>query len=334
MAIMEIALELGSCNTMIWTSNSGLMVQEPSLVALSNLRQDKPKAFGQVAMDLFKKDSTNFSVVSPIDCGIILDTNLTTQMLREYLKKVISKKAIFIPKFKAILNVPLGLSVKQRVAFETVCYDAGIDDVIMVDSIVSSAVGMELLVDDGGYYCVSNIGGGRTDIAVILNGKVIEGCTLNIGGNLLDSVIANFVREVHGVIIDRDEAIKVKQEIASLYDNDIQSTQVSGVEILQKTPIVVEIRALDIYNVIRPYYEKILDGIRSVLSNCPPQVVQIVQSKGIYLCGGASQIPALDLLYRQLLGINVYQCQNARLASIMGAGRLIEYKDRFVEVVK
>ena len=335
MATMELAIELGTSNTAIFLEGTGLVLYEPSVVALSqNAKKEKIRAFGLQAIKMMSEDQDSTVLVSPVDSGLLLDLDTCTYMLKEHLKRLISKKAIFNPKFRTILNVPLGLSDKERTSFESVCFRSGISDLILVDSILSSAVGMDLPVSSGGYFCVVNIGGGRTDIAVISNCRVVEGCSINMGGNLMDVAIADCIAETFGVSISRPVAIKTKQSIASLYSNDTLEAQVTGSSVVDKKTSSIVVQSADIYSTILPYYEKISDGIKSVLGNCPAQVVQDIQTKGIYLCGGSSQVPGLDLLYKDLLSANVWLVENPIYTAIVGAGKLLHYKELLLDIMQ
>ncbi|MDR1138495.1 MAG: rod shape-determining protein [Clostridiales bacterium] len=333
--VMELAIELGTSNTAIFLNNTGLVLFEPTVVAFSrSAKRNKIKAFGKDALRLLSTNPDDTVLISPIDGGLLLDVDACVLMLKDYIKRLIPKTAILNPKFRSVLNVPIGLSDKERAAFESVCYRAGINDVILIDSILSSAVGMDLPIASDGCFCVINIGAGRTDIAVVSNNCVIEGCSLNIGGNLLDMAIMEYFGTTLGVNVTRTAAIKLKHDIGSLYPNDGLETQVLGLNASNSQPVNIVLKSLDIYGVIKPYFDKILDGIKSVLSNCTQQVVQDIQYKGIYLCGGSSQIPGIDVMYQDLLGVSVWSVDNAIYTSIMGAGKLLYFKDLLADVIK
>jgi len=335
MAALEIAIELGTSNTAIFLDGTGLVLFEPSVAAVTKTqRRDKTKHFGMNAIQNYSENPDKTLIISPIDNGLLLDSDMCSSMLKEFLKRLISKKAIFNPKFNAILNVPLGLNDKERAMFESVCYRAGVSDVVLIESILSSAVGMDLPISSEGSFCVVNMGGGKVDIAVISECRIVEGCSLNLGGNLLDIAITEYVEYTHGVAINRPMSLIAKHNIASLYPNDTMETQVSGFDLKNNKPTEVVLKSMDIYNVILPYFEKIVDGIKSVLNNCPAGLVSDIQNNGIYICGGNSVIPGLDLLFKSMLNANVWLVENPMYTAISGAGKLLYYDELYGMIVK
>jgi rod shape-determining protein MreB len=272
-------------------------------------------------------------MISPVIGGLIVDADSCCQMLREFCKRLVPKTAIFNPKLKTILNVPIGLTNSERSIFENVCLKAGLSEIVLVESILSSAIGMDLPVHTAGGCLVVNCGGGKTDVGVISMGAIVEGCSINIGGNTLDEAIIDYISGKYNIRIGHPTARRIKHDIASLYLNDNSETSILGADIVEKTPIEAVIKSSDVLQSIQPYFEKIIEAIKSVLSNCAPEVVADVKHKGLYLCGGTSMIPGFDNLLKDTLGLNIFLTENPAYTSIIGAGKLLNHRELLMDIL-
>ena len=319
----SIAIKLGSCNTSIFKQGEGIVLFEPSLVAYSGSGKDRDiKAVGVRAKRTQGRTDDQTFVMSPIFEGKITDTELACVMLKSFLNKVI-KRGIIKPKIKAVVCVPLGLTLSDRKAFEKVCYSVGIQDVVLVPSIICGAIGYNFPVSEPNGVCLVNIGGGSTDVAVVSLNSIIEGVNIGVGGQVLDKAIEKHIASKFGVQVGLGIAEVVKEEVGSLYRNDSSNAEVTGLDIETKMARSVIVESQDLYEVLEGYYSKIAEAIKSILNECPPNIVQDIDKKGIYLMGGASLITGAEQYFRKELGLNVKVEDYTTAIDVLGAGKLL-----------
>ena len=319
----SIAIKLGSCNTSIFKQGEGIVLFEPSLVAYTGSGKDRDvKAVGSRAKRMQGRTDDQTFVMSPIFEGRITDVELACVMLKSFLNKVI-KRGIIKPRIKAVVCIPIGLSLSERKTFEKVCYSVGIQDVVLVPSIICGAIGYNFPVSEPDGICLVNIGGGSTDIAVVSLNSIIQGVNIGVGGEVIDKAIEKHIANRFGIQIGHGVAEALKEEIGSLYKNDISKVEISGIDIETKMARDVVVESQDLYEVLENYYEKIIEAIKSILNECPPNIVQDVITKGVYLMGGTSLMTGVEQYFRRGLGLSVKIEDYTTAIDCLGAGKLL-----------
>lgn len=328
-----IALKLGSTTTTIYKQGEGLVLKEPSLIAVQGtLKSREIKAIGKDAKRLQGRTSGNISVVSPINASVITDSDLATAMLKGFLKRIFPRKFLQ-PKIKAILCVPLGISVAEKKAFEKVCYNAGIADVSLIPAVICSAIGDNIPINTSNGKLIVNIGGGTTNIAAMANNSIITGVNVTVGGTNINKAMEKFILENHNLVVSETVAEHVKKEICSLLENDIVTIEVQGVNVNTKEPSSIILSSKEVYPITIHYYTKIAEAISSVLSSCPPDIVADISKEGMYVFGGDSQINGIHKFFKSKLGINVNLSENAK-TDILGAAKILDYPTEYSDVLK
>lgn len=334
MAVLEIAIEIGTSNTSIYISGMGVVLREPTIVAfIGEPKQRKVRAVGNQAIDMLGKTPEKTTIVSPVMDGFIVDQDACTVLLKEFIKKIIPDKYIFNPRIKAILGVPTGLTVEERKMYEDVCLKAGVSDVTMIENIILSAIGIDLPISTTNGGVIVNIGGGTTEIAALSLSGVVSGCGVNIGGTMMDKALLDFIVGKYSLKIGLSTARKVKTEIGSLYSNDTSYITVSGIDVRTKNLGSVTIRATDVLEALMPYYIRVSEAIESVINMCPPEIASDIYKSGIHVTGGASQILGLDKLFGSRLKLPVYVSEDANFSTITGAGKLLSNKQLLEEIL-
>ena len=248
-------------------------------------------------------------------------------MLKEFLRKIFPKMGkLFFPSLKATLSTPAGLSVDERKVYEDVCVQAGISQVRMIDKVVLSAIGANVPVSDGGSLLVS-IGGGSTEIALVSVYSIIAGCSVNIGGTMMDNAIKDYVVGKYGVKISRTTATRIKEEIGSLYINDASKLEIKGLDTDSLTPVVTTVYATDIYEILYPYYERIVEGIIGIINECPASLAESLHDRGIFVVGGASKIPGLKELLTSKIDLPITMCKEPEYSAVSGGGKIMTNKE-------
>ena len=307
-----IALKLGSTMTTIFKQGEGLVLKEPSIIATTgSLKSVEIKAVGKDAKRLQGRVGGSTNIIYPINNGIITDGELASAMLRLFLKKVFPRK-LFKPHIKAILCVPLGISLKERKTFERVCYNAGIADVSIIPAIICSAVGDDIPVNTSIGKLLVNIGGGTTNI---------------------DSAVEKLVSDKFNIRVSEGVAQKIKEEVLSLLESDTASIEVQGININTKETESKIITSKDLYPIATYYYGKIAEAVSSVINTCPPDIINDIKRDGMYLFGSNSQVSGITKFYRNKLGINAITFDHNR-TDITGAAKILDNPALYQELLK
>ncbi|MDD7158316.1 MAG: rod shape-determining protein [Firmicutes bacterium] len=327
MSKVNIALDIGTCYTSVFVENQGIVLREPTLIAYTG-KDDTRKlgCVGDQAADIIGKAPDNTTVVRPVHGGYISDPAAATMMLGQYLNKINVEKSFFT-RINAVLAVPTGLSVEERKQYGDVCYDAGIANVDMVDNIMLSALSMNLPVDAASGSLVVNIGGGSTEIALISLCGIITGCSVSIGGDMMDAAICDYVVGKYGLRISKALARKIKEEIGSLYPNDNAGLEIKGVNSKTLVPATCTVYATDVYESLMPYYSKVSEAVRDVIKTCPKSFAADLTEKGVYVTGGASRILGLDRVMRKALDLDVHISAHPDYSACAGGGKLLSNRE-------
>lgn len=317
-----IAIKPGSTYTSIYVSGHGLVLKEPTVAAFDENNRKHVRAVGHEALAMRGK-APNVTVISPVSEGVISEPEIFAMMLKCFLDKICPIDAVFRPRYKAIVAIPLGLSMEEREMYEDVMLDAGIRSVTLVPSVVLSAIGADLPVGTGNGMISVNIGGGRTEVALLSYGGIIDGCGVGIGGQILDEALVDYTTGKYGVRIGVDQARKVREEIGSLYDNDKACMTVGGMNVASNVPETVNIYALDVRDVALPYFMRICDLVKTIIKGCPVNVANDIMNNGIIITGGVSNIHGIDVLFMEQLGLPVKIYTRPQYLQIVGAGKLL-----------
>ena len=333
MAVMEIAVEIGTGYTSLYLAGNGIVLREPTIIAF----QDDPKnkrvrAVGAAAEQMLGKAPERTTIVTPVEGGVIVDPEACTVMMRAFIKKILPASYLFAPKIKAIVGIPMGLSVEERGMYEDVCVAAGISDVTMVDNIMLTGVGIDLPVDGVGGLIV-NIGAGTTEIAALSMAGVISGCAVTIGGNMMDNAVIDYIAGKYDVKIGKLAARKLKNEVGSLFINDNSEMSVSGRNVRTKNSDSAVVHAYELCNVLQPYYLHIADAVESIINMCPPEIAGEIYRRGIWVVGGGSQILGLRETFAERLRLGVCSVDDPSYCTILGAGKLLTDKELLQEIL-
>lgn len=324
MAKMDIALELGTSFTSIYVSGNGIVLHEPSVIAYYDGGSRRSmRAVGEAAYRMIGKAPEKTKTVCPIMDGVIKDQDAATTMLAEFVKRILPESYVIRPKIRAVLGVPTGLTVDERKMYEEVLRGAGIDEVSMVNSIMLAAIGCELpLQSEYGGFIVS-IGGGVTEIAALSLCGIITGCSINIGGDMIDRTLIDSISGIYRLKTDRATVRGVKEKIASLIRNDRATVVISGIDQETKTIRAEEVSADKLYDVVSVYYNNIIDAVESVINSCSPAVAGEIRKSGIYVVGGGANITGLAELMTKKLGVKIKIPRDPHYATVTGAGMLL-----------
>lgn len=326
----DMGIDLGTANTLVYIKGQGIVVDEPSVVAI---REDNNEilAVGQNARDMIGRTPENIIAIQPVKEGVINDFEATQAMMSYFIQK--GSKGVVSPKI--VICVPYGITKVERKAIEEAAIQAGGREVYILEEPMAAAIGAGLNVNDPEGNLIVDIGGGTSEIAVISLGGVVVANSVRIGGDEFDTAIENFVRRDYNIVVGSRTAENIKFAIGSAYpsDNEAEMT-VSGRDILTGLPRTITIGSTEVREALREPINEIVETIRTTLEQTPPELASDLMEKGIFLTGGGSLLKGMDKLIESETSLHVTVAENPLQCVAIGAGKSIENEDIFHSIVK
>lgn len=322
MSIFNLAIEIGSSNTVIYKEGMGIVLKEPSLLLTEKFGKRKfIKDVGISAVKTYNKHLENFELVSPIAEGVVNDRNLARIMLQEFLKKINEKK--LFNSNKIIFCIPCGLSNEIKTEFKNLAYSLNATKIELIPSVIFANIFMNPKCNDNKAKVVVVMGGGLTDIAIIANNKILVGGSTKIGGISVDKEIKQYVLNTYNLDISLTTAEEVKKEIGTLLPNDISKLTISGVSLVSNEIEELTLTSQEIRPILESNISKIVDILNNLLTNASIEIKKDVLETGINVCGGFSQITGVDRILKSRLNLNINMSYEPENAVIYGAKNAI-----------
>ncbi len=318
----ELCIDLGSNFTTIYKKGSGVVLHEPTVVLLSNASKSKRiVAFGHEAQINFGKLKQNEILVKPVIEGIIKNVDLTKKLIGYFFSKIV-KYSLVKPFIELIVCMPLSLTEEQYEDYRSIFYSIGFGKISFVCGQICASLNDSPYSTIGKASLFVDIGAGKTEIASIVNGKILNACSLNVGGNLVDNKIVEYLQKTRGCVVSTNTANKIKHEIGSLFETDNSCMEVLVQDLQTNMPVSTIVYSQELSNPICESYFKILQTIQVFLNSCSPEVVQDVKNSGIVFIGGGSLIAGIEKFFKKLLKINVFVMDSPEVFKIMGSEKL------------
>lgn len=333
MSTYYIGLRMGSTTTCIYKSGNGIVLDEPSLIAMpTNPKIKDVKAIGIDAKRIIGKTPENITIYSPISSSVIQYEDLAILMLKGFLRKVFPTKSIG-QNIKAVVSTPLGITPKEKKTFEITCFKAGIADVYLVPDVICYAIGNGIDIQNDTASMIVNIGGDTTNIAIISNYSIIKGYNLTIGGTLINVAIAKYIEETYNISTSNEQAERIKLEICSLLKNYNASIEIVGINKKTLLKENITITSSELYPIIEHYYGKIIETVISIIESNDPVVITDISKNGIYFYGEASQIIGFEKFFTEQTTFKANMSDNSRI-NMLGTGELIKYPQLLKKILK
>ncbi|MEW6207204.1 MAG: rod shape-determining protein [Acidobacteriota bacterium] len=315
----DLAVDLGTVHTFIYGHGRGMVVNEPSLVAIE---KGEVIAVGNEALEMLGRSPEDVDVAYPMREGVIADSALAQKMLGKFLRKARGGRARLSRRL--ILNIPSGITSVERFAIREVVTGIGVGKAHLVDEGMAAAIGARLPVTDMRGSMVVDIGGGTTAIAVVANSGIVESETLRIGGLDMDHAIIAHIKKHHGVLIGERSAERLKMVLGSAIEpmEDHRSV-VKGQNIAEGGPEVTEVSAPEIHQAIEPVIKQIVEAVRQVLERTPPEVASDIHDHGMVLTGGIALLAGMDARISGATGLEVQLAESPRQS--VGRGLIALY---------
>jgi rod shape-determining protein MreB len=315
----DLAVDLGTVHTFIYGHGRGMVVNEPSLVAIE---KGEVMAVGNEALEMLGRSPEDVEVAYPMREGVIADSELAQKMLGKFLRKARGGRARLSRRM--ILNIPSGITSVERFAIREVVNGIGVGKVHLVDEGMAAAIGARLPVTEMRGSMVVDIGGGTTAIAVVANSGIVESETLRIGGLDMDHAIIRHVKKHHGILIGERSAERLKMVLGSAIEPiEEHRSVVKGQNIAEGGPEVTEVTAPEIHQAIEPIIRQIVEAVRQVLERTPPEVASDLHDHGLVLTGGISLLAGMDARISGATGLQVELAESPRQS--VGRGLIALY---------
>ncbi|MBE6982219.1 MAG: rod shape-determining protein [Ruminococcaceae bacterium] len=318
----DLGVDLGTSNVLIYSAGKGVVVREPSVVAVDK-NTGKILQVGAAAKNMLGRTPGNVVAMHPLKDGVISDHEMTVKMLQIFFKSA-GKSGLFTPKPRIIVCVPSGITEVEERTVINACIEAGARRVYLIEEPLAAALGAGLDLNNPNGHMVVDIGGGTTDIAVLSMNGVARSASTEVAGIAMDEAIARYVRRKHGVIIGENTAEDIKIQIGCVYPrNEDISMIVRGRDAKNGTPKDLNLFSSEIYEVLRRPARQIVEEVLSVLEDSSPELVADIATNGITLTGGGSQIWGMDLLLKERTGIECHLADDPQSCVAFGCGKTL-----------
>lgn len=331
---IEIGIDLGTANTLIYSKNKGIIFNEPSVVAIDTIT-NKVVAVGSDAKDMIGKTPGNIVAIRPLKDGVIADFDITSQMLKHIMKTSAKKLGLSLRKPIVVVCTPSGSTTVERRAIEDAVKSFGAKQVHLIDETVAAAIGADLPVDEPTANVVVDIGGGTTEVAIISFGGVVSCHSIRIGGDQFDEDIVQHIRKQYNLLIGERTAERIKIEIGhALIQHERLTMDIRGRDLVSGLPKTVTIHSEEIQDAIRESLLHILEAIRATLENCPPELSGDIVDQGVVLTGGGAMLNGIQEWLSQEIVVPVHLATNPLESVAIGTGRSVHVINKLQKSIK
>ncbi len=321
--VNDIAVDLGTANTLVYVKGEGIVLNEPSVVAVDRGSR-RILGIGLEAKRMLGRTPDGIEAIRPLKDGVIADVDVTEMMLRHFLKQVTSKR-IFRIKPTVVVGVPSGITELERRAVRSSAMSAGSKNVFMVDEPMAAAIGVGLPVETPTGNMVIDIGGGTTEIAVIALSGIVSNTSIRVGGDELDAAIVTFLRKNYNLLIGEPTAEAIKVQIGSAFDyGEEQELEVKGRDLVSGIPKTVVVHSQEIRECIQEPIQAIVDAVRRALEITPPELASDIVDRGIMMTGGGALVRGLDKLLKHETNLPIHVDEDPLTCVVRGAGRILD----------
>lgn len=335
----DIAIDLGTANSLVYVRGRGIVIQEPSVVAI-NQKTGQILAIGEEAKKMVGKTPGHIMATRPLVSGVVSDFEVTEQMLRYFIEKV-HKKTIFNPGPRVIIGIPCGVTEVEKKAVKDAAKNAGAREVFLIEEPMAAAIGARLPIQEPGGNFIVDIGGGTTEVAVISLGGIVISKSLRIAGDKLNEDIIKFAQDEYKLLIGEKTAEEIKIKIGSAYPlknsnkNSIAKKEfpMRGRNLVTGFPEEIIVSEEEIRRAMEKSVRQIVEAIKSTIEETPPELLADVMTKGIQMAGGGSLLQGIDLLVSKETKIPAKVIEDPMTAVVRGAGMVLENLDELREVL-
>ncbi len=324
----DIGIDLGTANTLVYVRGRGIVLAEPSVVAVDS-QNNEVLAVGHKAKAMLGKTPRKIHAVRPMKDGVIADFEIAEGMLKALIRRVTPARSLFRPRI--LIAVPSGITGVEKRAVEDSALHAGAQEVFLIEEPMAAAIGVDLPVHEPSASMIIDIGGGTTEIAIISLGGIVESRSLRIAGDEFDDCIINYMRRTYNLMIGPRTAEEIKISIGSAYplgEHELEM-EVKGRDQVSGLPVTRRINSVEIRECLAEPIQQIIDSVKLTLEKSPPELAADLVERGMAVAGGGALIRGVDKALNKETGLPVIIAPNPLLAVCLGTGKSLEYLDKF-----
>lgn len=331
----DMAIDLGTANTLVYVKGKGIVLNEPSVVAIEEVRGKKQVlAVGNEAKQMLGRTPGNIQAIRPLRDGVIADFEIAEEMIKYFIRKVHNRRSFASP--MVIICVPSGSTAVERRAIQESAEAAGAIKVRLIEEPMAAAIGAGLPVTEPTGSMVVDIGGGTTEVAVISLGGIVYARSVRIGGDKMDDAIISYIRRNHNLLVGESSAERIKKEIGSACppeEGEGRSIQIRGRDLMNGVPKEITITERQIAEGLADPVAQIVEAVKVALENTAPELAADIVDKGIVLTGGGGLLSNLDQVLRNATGLPVSIAENPLACVVKGTGSALDNLPKFKNVL-
>jgi rod shape-determining protein MreB len=329
----DLAIDLGTANTLVYVKGKGIVLDEPSVVAVHRDSRGTKKilAVGTDAKRMLGKTPGNIVAIRPMKDGVIADFEITEAMLRHFILRVHNRRTFVRPRI--IISIPSGITPVERRAVKETAESAGAREVYLIEEPMAAAIGAGLPITEPVSSMVVDIGGGTTEVAVISLAGVVYSKSVRVAGDRIDKSIVQYIKRKYSLLIGERTGEMIKTTIGCAYpENELKTVEVKGRDLISGIPKIVEITSGEVMEAMAEPVSVIINAVRDALENAPPELAGDIVDRGIVLAGGGALLRNLDVLLREETGLPITIADDPLSAVARGAGKALDELDILKEV--
>jgi len=330
----DLAIDLGTSTTLVYVKGKGIVLCEPSVVAIRRDSRGGRKilAVGKEAKKMLGRTPGNIAAIRPMKDGVIADFEITESMLRYFIAQVHKGRTLVRPRI--IVAIPSGITEVEKRAVRESAQSAGAREVYLIEEPMAAAIGAGLPVSEPSGNMIVDIGGGTSEVAVISLSGIVYSQSARVGGDKMDEAVAQFIKRKYNLLIGERTAEMVKIQIGTAYpEDDVRTMEIKGRDLLTGTPKVLQVSSEEMREAMAEPINAILEAVKTTLERTPPELAADIVDKGIVLAGGGSLLRNLDVLLREETSLPITITEDPLSAVVLGSGKALDELDLLKEVM-
>src|ERR1700755_424489 len=317
----DLAIDLGTANTLVYAKGRGIVVSEPSIVAINKIT-NQVEAVGRDAKEMLGRTPGNIVAIRPMKDGVIANFEVTEKILQHFIRKAHNGKTWVSP--RVVIGIPSEITQVERRAVEDSAYRAKASEVYLVEEAMAAAIGAGMPITEPSGNMIVDIGGGTTDIAVISLAGIVYSKAVRVAGNEMDEAIIQYIKKTYNLLIGERTAEQIKMEIGSAFPLEEKMTmEIKGRHLIEGVPKTITVSDEDILTALAETVNVIVDAVRVALERTPPELSADIVDRGIVLTGGGSLLKNLDKRLREETGLPVAMAEDPLSSVVLGAGKML-----------
>jgi rod shape-determining protein MreB len=330
----DLAIDLGTANTLVYVKGKGIVLSEPSVVAVRKSDRDhrsRVLAVGREAKMMLGRTPGNIVAIRPMKDGVIADFEITEAMLRHFIRKVHNRRSLIRPRI--IICVPSGITPVEKRAVRESAESAGAREVYLIEEPMAAAIGAGLPITEPICNMVVDIGGGTTEVAVISLAGIVYSKSMRVGGDKMDESILQYIKRTYNLLIGERTSEIIKTTIGNAYPGETETMDVKGRDLVTGIPKIININSDEVRQAIQEQIDTIVAVVKTALEQTPPELAADIVDRGIYLTGGVALLKNLDILLHQETGLPIKITEDPLTTVVLGSGKALDNLNILKEVM-